>query len=276
MTRHEPALLYGPDGLAHGHLATSDWLVEEDYRLWEAWLLPERGGNAHWAKADADLLPSFLRLAEADDEAIARFAGRYGMLELCAHGTLPVHVPENGHLDDAPRLCQFMNCYDHGEIVVADNLEPIERWRTFEIPGVERAEDWRRLSREAATILELAALEAPTDRQEWDLYSLVHDWIEGADVRPAMQRFPAGPRRIVLTGGGGLLSGALALAMLYAVVGGGPGLRQCANCREWFGQTPRQRAAARVWCTKPECQRGKLASAARDHRRRLRALSSAA
>lgn len=143
------------------------------------------------ARPDSRLLREFTRLASAPDAAIARFAARWGVLDLCQHGR-PLARP--------PRIGIWTCRHSSMEpLVVAEDLDPRGRLNP------EPLTIWRDLARRAAETQVLvveawAARRAGTtahDGSDWrEVYAvnLVNDWLYQADVGIELWDFRTGLR----------------------------------------------------------------------------------
>lgn len=179
--------------------------------------------NAPLVFPDRTLLRRFVALAEgSDDEAIARFVKKWGLLGLCRHGLSPAHT--------RPSTTRRRPCTP----------------RIHEGFAYERITRWKEIAGEAQAILSISASldeggsGIPADwkaigfdnwRVGWpqtNLSEVVNGWLDAGAVvprltllkpepkpRPGTRRISLGPRRIILDGAG--LAGGLALMLLLAV-----------------------------------------------------------
>ncbi len=94
-----------------------------------------------------EMLDEFMKLADDDDGSrVLRFARRWGVLHLCAHG-LPVAQPP------VPHLFEF-------EHVLLPSCAPLDSsgdaWQTFPIAGSEALAHWRQWAARARALLRVA------------------------------------------------------------------------------------------------------------------------
>ena len=246
-----------------------------------AWLLPQKigltGGGLAWQMSSPryrssgpSLLREFSRLAGATDEEILRFAGRWGVLELCEH-----YLPAT---------------HSWGEAGPPPSKETLCRPRTFEWEGTswcwEPLDGWRIWAETARAILNTAAalrLNAKPDEEdaEWlhrghpdffesvlpqlremgfidssikagvwmHLASTVNSWLTLARTRPRIF-MEKNYWKIELTSTG--LLGAIGIQLLFAVAAG-EGFAVCSACGKPYRRTRRPQSGRRNFC--PRCGR---------------------
>lgn len=278
-----------------------------------AWSVPERigltadgqylwsaGKDPHYAteqpaprgsvRPSPRLLQRFLKLSDADAESIAKFARRWGVLDLCMAG-----MPDSRD-------------GDFGELIVHRHGPECRPPSDVVVPGepvaaLERVEDWRAWSRNAVSVLNAAAAihegrnpepedmariiggEAqvgrvatpdgpdrasydmePADAASWIILFL-SDWIFWADISPMLAWAPPIAPNVQLACHG--LYGALVIQLLQAVTRG-TGMFVCSGCGNWFMPASWPRSGTRRYC--PECREMGVPQrdAQRDRRRRLR------
>jgi hypothetical protein len=244
----------------------------------DGWVIPGEikadGGNLIWRRSPADrpvsaksgLLLAFANLADGGPESILRFARRWGVLELCAHGFPASH----NHTNRPP-----------GEWCHAIRREPLARWRLYArraravltiAMGLDRDEQdrrglaaaWQALPDWGGDEWDPAKQSAALDR--FNLGNEVKTtWLMHGGVKPGIG-WRDDELRIVLRGFG--LYGALA-AQLALAVGKAGELYECSGCDQLYGRDPegrRPQKGRRNYC--PACRaRGlPVRDAARDYR----------
>ena len=244
ISRWLDAARYDEEGRALGPLLRSDsWPQPLEVEARDGLLWPTFGDRplqGPLVKAASAMLPGFLALAGADDDAYARFARRWGMLGLCGDD-LPM---QHGSLDPYGSVCVFR---PEG---VPDDYHGCP----------ERVAAWRTYVDQAITIV--TASRSPRPPVGRDPVRLLNDWMEVGRVQLSISREPGSRLHL----GSGELFGGLAVSMLSLAMGA-ERLAMCAGCGRWFSPARRQ-VVGRLWCSRDACQRAKRAAASRDYRRR--------
>jgi hypothetical protein len=215
--------------------------VPEDVRLEGnklAWAIPQMSSERNWTWATDRIIAPFVKLADAQPDAIVEFARRYGVFGAC-------QIPR-----DAPK--------QDNEILFRS-----ERWRVStglrDGPEWEPVELWRQFSRTARAMLLIAAQlndipPKPGDPVEWRILGVdfdpnrdqvedaqfllwceVNNWLEAGRV--GLRMWPRNWSKLrtlweteIHLGGGYRLFGALALQMML-VIAGKTALYTCSGCR---------------------------------------------
>ena len=216
------------EGDRHGPLDSATW-VRKPVILEDGCIVPvavglvppDRMFGAHASpvrSGGASMLASFLTLSDAPDDAIAAFAGAWGMLELCDHGLPRGHAAE----------CRVPR-----------------RGRSF-WDMRERPDDWRRLAARMVVVLD-AARELAERFHAGQVVRLMNlmGLVGEVDLAPVLIAARPG-RAASISLGLGSLSQALVAELLYACAGGGTGVRKCdaPGCGRWEQckrTTPRRR-----------------------------------
>jgi len=156
-------------------VASASWMAPSHAEVREGWLVYPRNGTWRDVTAGKGLLDDFLRLSAASDEAIARFAERWGPLFVCDEHMLPVW-----HRRPSRRVSSYREC--GGVEVDGDPATPLVTWRYW--------------SRQALAVLRLgAALRANAEGSDDDWEAIGDEELESWrwDVRQLRPYSP--PRR---------------------------------------------------------------------------------
>ena len=282
--------------------------IDGDRLVWEG-VVREAGGRRLGARQVAippDLLARFVALADAPDAHIERFARRYGVLMICEHGLPCSHqraTPVRRVVDRAT-VDQLIEAGVMS--IVAPLLEPVSDcyplgWR--EATTWEPIATWRRFSRHAGALLQLAAhvhQGGPTTRRaaearraahaplwkvvydrdparvdawkvdtsgecgRWSLMEVVQEWLVLGDVRPRPE-WGAADATISLSGTG--LFGALAVQLAFAVCQA-DGFASCSACGTPFVPQRRPAPGRRTYCEDCRAEGKPVRDAARAYRAR--------
>jgi hypothetical protein len=228
------------------------WNVPAEIRA-DGRLLSWRALEGRSMHAGAGMLEEFVALADADPEAIAAYAQKWGVLGLCRrhHRPMtglvgPLHGRSRDHLQ-----CGFER----------ENAEPLSAWRRLaalmravlrladaleDAAALREPERWNGLGPSTGTNDRLRETATPASVDEL-LRRVVGRLLAVANVGIAPDWTPRGG---LVTGGYGLL-GALALE-LAAVVSGTRAFAMCSSCSRPFRPARRPPAGKRRYC--PDCQ----------------------
>ena len=115
--------IYTSDG---PRLSLQGWTKAASVTVKGGFLLPE-GRSPREVRADDELLGRFLLLTAAEDQEVARYARRYGLMGLCREHELP-HGPRSAF--PVPGLPQFSEapCVV-GQGGLGPHREPVAAWR---------------------------------------------------------------------------------------------------------------------------------------------------
>jgi hypothetical protein len=215
------------------------------------------------------LLEQFVKLADAPATAIAAYARRWGVLDICDQHRLPgayMHRSEDGK-----------NCHQMGW--PGESYEPIDRWRdcarhvralmnvvaAVHLGEVGRREDWDILGTTG-----LASFGMPSVWEDFTLKTasfliswIIHQWLSRVVVMPFLDW--EDPKHPTIRLGNGRLPAAIALELLF-IAARTDGLAICAACGIPYVPRRRPRAGERTYCR--DCGRK---TAVRDAARRYRA-----
>lgn len=243
------------DGNLIGPLDITGWYVPEvvnlqgDDLVWDWFSTNARAGQeANRIRATSELLGNFIRLHDADDDRILKFARKWGMLYLCEHG-LPAR-----HTGDV--------CLPLGKWIGLNgrNHEPIEGWRIYSRKAHE-------LLNEAAKLYE----EIRNRNIDHDLLNRqgrvakdIQLWLDQAGTN--VEFFWAENKQRVKLGTHSLF-GALSV-QLMALVSKTRGLAICSNCGEIYIPSRSPRTDQRNYCDKEECRNLAAWRDAKRHERR--------
>ncbi|MHB8324787.1 MAG: hypothetical protein ACYDEA_12995 [Candidatus Dormibacteria bacterium] len=109
-------------------------------------------------KPTSGCLQAFCQLGTGADQAILRFAQKWGPLGLCQHGRPQSHL--------GPGLCQHALRANRSELGLPSNWEPGEQGApTWHRVAYEPLDAWRRYARAARVLLEAAAYLRPSDHK---------------------------------------------------------------------------------------------------------------
>lgn len=240
-------------------------------------LIYERAGPAgvfqREVEPEEQMIWQFIELAEAEPEAILKFARRWGVLGICPHLLPTSHNPPplNAAGNGPVTWCYPLGYFEGG------TWEPLAIWRTFAAqaramilvsrqlhlgqPGT--VEDWR-------VIYARSGREAPWWQRDVEadraiLARVLEEWLILGNVRLRVRWDGKAPT----VGIGGGLFGALA-AQLLGVVSGTTQFEICSACGKTYKPERRPRAGRR-YC--PECRAAgrPAADANRDARARKKA-----
>lgn len=260
------------DGALHRPFGSSEIPLPSEIRVDDGRLIWRSGPGTKWTRPREGLLERFVDLAitENPDKAVAAYAKRWGVLEICEHGLPRTHKP--GHPQTMPSDVSGTTKYEQPEMgclplrygKAARQLFP-EYW--------EPLLAWQNVSRRARAILNIAAhlrlgkhgaladwhvilggnetLESWTTHgqfakwdaddergwgsriryERWELSRRLNDWLEIGDVRPEMVWEPAaGPTLRIALRG---LFGAIAMELVKAVART-EALAICSGCGQSF------------------------------------------
>lgn len=118
------------------------------------WRVDQEGGDE--AQAGPRMLEGFIRLADADAEAVVKYARRWGVLGLCKHGLPDTHTIEVGRYLRRPVVS--------GSMVCAHPMASDKSW------WYEPLAAWQDLARQAKATLTLAVAlhrQELGDPEEW-------------------------------------------------------------------------------------------------------------
>lgn len=257
-------------------------------QLWYAPSHRESSDNA--AAITSDLLPSFIALEHAEDEAIAEFARRQAALGLCAAHGLPLQHHSRGYQGGT-----FGDIFEYGSAAMAPPFCEEENPRTASDRTYyyENISDWRLWAKRFRIMSEEVEAARPTNAPQrrrmqrlhlafmlgWqrdttlptystmsrqramrrlpDLLRIVNTWLDLAAVRAQLTLSREGKALPDLGGNEAFLFPALALQMLFYIVGGAlPSIAHCAACGEPLTDRKRRpKAGQNAWCKKYECER---------------------
>ena len=252
------------------------------------------GGCLHW-DVDFDrpteerepgpgMLNEFIALQDADDEQIGAYALRWGTLGICIHGK------PSSHAAFTDGMVFGTWCHLLREETRLYAWEPLERWRYF--------------SRQAGTILNLAArlhTDQPGRPEDWRqvifppdgrpvpwwkpsavrseriiLGYIVSEWMALGDVRPVLTWPASNPEPQVQfgsgAGGGTSLFGSLACQLIFTIARV-DGVAVCSGCGRVYIPSRRPRRDQRCYCSGCRVRGVPLRDAQRDCQRRRRAAS---
>jgi hypothetical protein len=227
------------------------------------------------------MFEEFLGLANRDDQAILRFAERYGTLGLCPHGvpltgncqrltTGPCEVERLDHWRDWAR--RFAATIEVGWAVMAGD-QPKQSAVNRMLSGHSTDLPWSGLDRHFDVKLTAAWLNGTVGKvkkellrnaQAWHFSRFINRWLTLQAV--VMPSKVAGARLRMEYGSRGLFS-ALALQAALAATGAST-LVICSNCGRPFAATRRPAKGRRSYCEKRECR---VLAAQRDAARAYRA-----
>jgi len=216
------------------------------------------------AKASPGLLNGFVTLAEASDDAIVKFAKRWGPLALCEkHGLPYTHLPVKGKWCGQlkTRVVSFRD-EKLGRMVKGEGCrESLASWREY--AGQARAtlslaanihqerlgnlEDWSKFpgyEKVVESIRKSESKKRALRQEQWLLGQVINDWLRWGTVAPKFEWDTDTPR---LTLSGTWLAGALALQLAMAV-SRTEGLAFCSNCGRGYVPTRRPRVNVRNYC----------------------------
>jgi len=221
------------------------------------------GGVDRWRTDTAGLLDEFGALAEASDDAILRFAQRWGLLSLCEHELPDTHNP--GRYGCRPSERESLAVWRHFSRAAGAIVSIAAALHQGEDP---RPQDW-------AAVYERSGQDAPwwdsgADFDAHPLSLVVNEWLVLGDVRPALRwRAGSDPEIFLQPGSGTSLFGAIARELAF-VVSRVDGLAVCSGCGAGFVPKRRPAAGRRSWC--PACKgAGKdRLKAKQEYRRRKR------
>lgn len=220
----------------------------------EAGALVWREGAGKPEPVPTDLFDRFRALRDADDERIAAFARRYGVLRLKADDGLPV--------SSAPRALPVQA--QRGDIYPVPTLrEPLEKWRGYatqvqailNVASRLREESEPRHSDVAlmqAGPIHVAPAEGPRTRAALraEVAQIVRAYLAAGDVRPGLTWGGIEPAPQMEFRGG--LFGAIALGLLQAV-SGKPRIQFCENCGQDYEPKRAPRPHEHHFC--PACRK---------------------
>lgn len=206
--------------------------------------------NADFRSVNVDplMLERFLGLPHASDRAIVQFARRYGVLEICPHGTLASNHPSCGPAGFEDRLCyeSFVHWRFYARHALAllkisaallsGGMPDACDWQDVYARSGHRAPWWRR-SVSAERVLLADCL---TEMLGWGAPRIMAVWPKGLGSRPTLEIAPGG------------LYAAIALQVCLRA-GRNDHWAKCSNCGVVY--TPRHRkpkAGQRAFC--PECR----------------------
>jgi hypothetical protein len=210
------------------------------------WLVPSQG-----------MLESFIKLGEAPDRNIARFAKRWGVLGICAHGLPSTHNPNSP--DFRPLGCRPLG-WETGHC-----------WEPFDI--------WRHFARQAFSLLRIANSVhqgRPANLADWKqvyarsrhgippqvkrpsvrfdkiiLMLRLNEWLNLGNVRPEIEWREREERPSVKFNTNGLF-GALAVQLILSAAKV-DGWAICTHCRKEYMPTKRRpKTGQRNFC--PDCR----------------------
>jgi len=256
-----------------GRAAVPGYLKLRGDRLYWSWYDPENvsTGLGPVEVNPKGMLDAFVRIEDSRD--VRRFAGRYGVLEICRHGLPASHNRPYASGEATYPSADIDWCYPLGWERRRRPWEPIGRWFHFrrqataliKIGAAVRqgrrpdASDW------AALYEGLYAApphhDLPLEAHRALLQSWINFWLSWGGVRPTLDWRKPQPDFYV---GGGTF-GILALQLMLAVSGGHT-LALCTGCGKPYRRRREPQAGRRNYC--PNC--GEKV-AARDRKRAERA-----
>ena len=266
--------LLTPDGLLDRPAGYGSWRaprptqisVRDGQLVWDAPPRPGLGFLPRTVRSGAGMLEAFALLSEAGDEAILKYARKWGVLGLCAqHGKPMSHVPTRlwwkGELDEHPV------CKPAGPLR-GPSRESIQRWRAYAAqaqaaldiaaelsrPGRPRTVDggrWEPLEElYPPGVMKpiLRASDVPSQRRL--LAAAVQEWLELGDAQMSFQWTGDRPQYDLGTGS---LFGALAL-QLSLTVARLDALVICDACGRSYIPRRQNRPGVPRRCPDPECR----------------------
>ncbi len=224
------------------------------------------------------ILDEFLRLCDAGDEAILKYARTWGVLELCRHNLPSCH---EFFVGDRLRLpVPLLAKPQTGGTCPADDLrqclplgrEPLATWRFFsgqarallniaaELQMVRLGEDadWAKLLRAGVTPVQSLGA------QRLCVRDVIEDWLKLGRIKPAIDDLTGG-----LTWTGADLFGELAVQIALAAAAR-DGQVFCKVCGKAYEAKRRVIRRGFNYCPAPKCQRKAAAQRAQQYRNRKR------
>jgi hypothetical protein len=268
--------------------------------IWVPALVEVDNNRLYWAYAAKkekgvrpDLLENFIHLSQAPLEQIRDFAKQWGVLEICKHGYPSSHNSQTWPRPwrDPYQICSPLEMPDR-------KLKALGRH--FSIAGWDPIDRWRYFSRQAGSILNLAAAlykegkGSPDDwnllfeeyEEDWDslkrapresrspkmsrlfLANVINDWLQLGGVRPAVFLMEGTDLRLEL--GGPNLFSFLGIQLALAVSRTDQ-MAICSNCGRPYIATGRRPAInRRSYCLVCRDSGVPQRDAARDYRSRTK------
>lgn len=284
------------------HLPSSSWTVPFVLEIREGALTIAKRGESRRreARPEPGLLESFAALADASDEEILRFAGKWGFLKLCRHG-LPMR--HEGRIAIGKDACVFTGkesltawrLYSRTAglvLTIAARLLDgesggVAEWAKLYPETIEAIDDvalWLRSEEERLASVFLDHRDVEEGRlffrsmvtrsdpsalayQRNELARFVSRWLELADVRPALRWGTPTSVEVEFEAVPASLFGALGV-QLMAMLGRSNPPRRCDACGRFFSPARRPSTGKRRFCSRPECKREAVNAAKRDARAR--------
>lgn len=222
---------------SNGLFVPGDVHIEGEYLHWT---LPKVYSRSNWVKPTDRMLTAFVRLASSPDEAIARFAARYGVFG--AVELKPDARPQ-------PNECEYADSrwlLSRGKLSPTDPIpEPLGLWRELSAtvgailgiaaelnhvpPRSGSQADWKTLG------IDFDPSRDKVEDAQFLLWSVVNDWVEAGQISLRLHTDGWSDRRTrwyaaIHIGGLYNLLGGLSLQLMVAVAGA-ESLFTCSGCR---------------------------------------------
>jgi hypothetical protein len=236
--------------------------------------------SAQQVRAGAGILQEFLALAEGTADHVARFAQRFGLLEICEHNLPRSHNPAVFDAGAGISGCHPNGWWGRPAVL----WEPIERWRFYARQArailriaqslrqlkVGPPEDWASLYAEYSNLPKRGVpwwKQTVGADQEHLADILNRDWLEVGDVRPRLNWSSLPGSKVSVELGGQGLFGGLATQLLFAV-GQADGFAVCTICGQPYAPTRRPSPTRNNYCPTCRASGADVRFAVTEHRRK--------